>query len=124
MVSSLLVPALVGHIDARHKASTERVAGGFLGVTLVGLAGIMVPAALLGPQLLTLASGGGEHYVAQQHVARLLIVMFIPQLFCYCVVGTASAAQNAHQRFALAAAAPAIENMGTLRVLLVCAGAV
>src|SRR5438067_1211264 len=35
LFSSLLVPALVSHIDAADRRSSERVAGGFLGTTLV-----------------------------------------------------------------------------------------
>ena len=55
---------------------------------------------------------------AQAHVGRLLILMFIPQIFCYGVVGTATAVMNSRQRFALAAGAPAIENLGTIAVLV------
>jgi len=44
-------------------------------------------------------------------------VMFIPQIFFYGVVGTATAVMNSRRRFALAAAAPAVENLGTMAVL-------
>ena len=43
--------------------------------------------------------------------------MFIPQIFCYGVVGTATAVMNSRRRFALAAGAPRIENLGTIAVL-------
>ena len=51
----------------------------------------------------------------QVEVGRLLIIMFIPQIFCYGIVGTATAVMNSRQRFALAAGAPAVENVGTIR---------
>lgn len=119
LFSSLLVPALVRHIDAADQRATERIAGGFLGLTLMTLVVATPVTILLGPMVLRVASlgaadGTGE---TQVYLARLLIVMFVPQLFLYAVVGTATAAMNAHRRFALAAAAPALENLGLLAVL-------
>src|SRR6266567_9541993 len=37
LFSSLLVPALVGHVDKGDRRGSERVAGGFLGMTLLAL---------------------------------------------------------------------------------------
>jgi putative peptidoglycan lipid II flippase len=124
LFSSLLVPALVRHIDAGDRRASERVAGGFLGMTLVALVVIAPVAVTMGPLLLRLAAlGTGPHIAtsAQLRVAFLLIVMFIPQIFCYGVVGTATAVMNSRQRFALAAGAPAIENVGTIAVLVATA---
>src|SRR6202158_1080045 len=50
-------------------------------------------------------------------IGLLLVVMFIPQIFFYGVVGTATAVQNSRQRFALAAGAPAVESLGIMAVL-------
>ena len=121
---SLLAPALVGHIDRDDRRASERVAGGFLGVTLALLAVITPVAIILGPLALKLgALGGGSAALSadQVHVGRLLILMFIPQVFCYAIVGTAIAALNARQRFALASGAPAVENLGTMAVLAAAA---
>jgi putative peptidoglycan lipid II flippase len=122
LFSSLLVPALVRHIDAGNRRASERVAGGFLGMTLVALIVIAPLAIILGPLVLRLAalSGGPDMAgAAEEHVGRLLIIMFVPQIFFYGVVGTATAVMNSRQRFALAAGAPAVENLGTIAVLLV-----
>jgi putative peptidoglycan lipid II flippase len=122
LFSSLLVPALVRHIDAGDRRASERVAGGFLGMSLVALMVIAPLAVGLGPLVLRLAAlGGGPAAVgaAQVHVGRLLVIMFVPQIFCYGVIGTATAVMNSRQRFALAAGAPAVENLGTIAVLLV-----
>jgi putative peptidoglycan lipid II flippase len=124
LFSSLLVPALVRHIDARDRRASERVAGGFLGMTLVALVLIAPVAIFLGPLVLRFAAlGVASHVVgaAQARVGQLLIIMFIPQIFFYGVVGTATAVMNSRQRFALAAAAPAVENLGTIAVLLLTA---
>ena len=121
LFSALLVPALVRHIDAQDQHSSERVAGGFLGITLVLLLVVAPLAITFGPLVLRMAALGGGSQVAeaagQMRVGQLLIVMFIPQIFCYGVVGTATAVINSRQRFALAAGAPAIESLGIMAVL-------
>jgi murein biosynthesis integral membrane protein MurJ len=124
LFSSLLVPALVRHIDAGDHSASQRVAGGFLGMTLVALVVIAPVAILLGPFVLRFATlGGAAHQVGaeQAQVGRLLIIMFVPQIFFYGVVGTATAVMNSRQRFALAAGAPTVKNLGTIAVLLLTA---
>jgi putative peptidoglycan lipid II flippase len=124
LFSSLLVPALVRHIDADDRRASERVAGGFLGMTLLALVLIAPVAITLGPLVLRLTVLGGVSPLvgaAQARVGRLLIIMFIPQIFFYGVVGTATAVMNSRQRFALAAGAPAVENLGTIVVLVMTA---
>src|SRR5438093_7692196 len=105
LFSSLLVPALVRHIDAGDRQASERVAGGFLGITLAMLLVIAPLAITLGPLVLSFGTlGGGPQVVeaaAQMRIGLLLIAMFIPQIFFYGVVGTATAVMNSRQRFAL-----------------------
>jgi putative peptidoglycan lipid II flippase len=115
----------VHHVDAEDRRACERLAGGFLGVTLVALAIVLPVALVFTPALLgftTPNGSGGAAAAEQERLARLLFVMFVPQVFCYAVVGIASATMNAHRRFGLAAAAPALENVGIILVL--CATAV
>ena len=123
LFSSLLAPALVRHIDAGNWRASERVAGGFLGVTLVAMVAITPLAIILGPLALKVAVLGGPHAIsaAEVRVGRLLIIMFIPQMFLYGVIGTATAVMNSRRRFALAAGAPAVENLGTIAVLVATA---
>ena len=120
---SLLVPALVHHADAADRRACERLAGGFLGATAVALAVVVPLAVLAAPQLLGATAPPGQPGLGVEQVgmARLLFLMFAPQVFCYAVVGTATATMNAHQRFGLAAAAPALENVGIIAVLGVTA---
>jgi putative peptidoglycan lipid II flippase len=119
LLSSLLVPALVRHIDAGDRKASERVAGGFLGITMLAMCVVAPVAMLLGPLVLRFAAASGSEAVgaAQAHVGRWLIIMFIPQIFFYGIVAAASAVMNARRRFALPAAAPAIENIGIIIVL-------
>lgn len=119
LFSSLLVPSLVGHLDAGDRRAAERVAGGFLGLTWLAMVAVLPLAVLAGPLLLKAVGPTVTTMqpAMQEHVGRMLVVLFLPQMFCYAVVGTASAAMNARQRFMLAAAAPAMENIGIIVVL-------
>jgi putative peptidoglycan lipid II flippase len=120
LLSSLLVPSLVRHLDDGDRRAAERVAGGFLGITLVALLLVAPLTIMFGPLILKFAAlGGGSHVVSAEQVrlARLLIIMFVPQIFCYGVITTAIAVMNSRKRFALAAGAPTIENIGTIAVL-------
>ncbi|HEY6748323.1 MAG TPA: lipid II flippase MurJ [Mycobacteriales bacterium] len=123
LVSSILVPALVQHIDRGDRESSERVAGGSLGIVLVGLIAVIPVVLLAAPVLLQWAAAGAGQGAAagQERVTRLFLLMLLPQVFLYAVVGCSSAVMNAHRRFALAAAAPALENVGCIAVLLLTA---
>ncbi len=124
LFSSLLVPALVGHVDSGDSRSAARTAGGLLGVALLGMLAIVPVVAVLTPWLLQLGSVGAADAAAahsQVHTGALLVLLLLPQVPLYAIVGTATAVMNAHRRFALAAAAPALENLGTIAVLGVVA---
>ncbi|MEV8376338.1 lipid II flippase MurJ [Kribbella sp. NPDC056861] len=121
---SLLVPALVQHIDKRRPRDVARVSGGFLGIALTALLMLAPIAVVLLPELLKVTSIGGvglsgsaAQDSGQIGVTRLLILLTIPQIFLYAVVGSATAVMYAHRRFALAAAAPLVENLGIILVL-------
>ncbi len=111
LLSSLLVPALVRHIDAGDRDETARVAGGFVGVEWLMLLVVGPVAILVVPMLLP----NGES-------VRLLAALAVPQVFCYAMVASATAVMYAERRYVLAAAAPALENLGVIAVL-VLAGA-
>lgn len=124
MFSSLLVPALVGHIDSGNRPAAARTAGGLLGMAMLGMLAIVPVAAVATPWLLRLGSAGAANSAAassQVHVGTVLVLLLLPQVPLYAIVGTATAVMNAHRRFALAAAAPALENLGTIAVLGVVA---
>lgn len=122
LVSSLLVPAMVGHIDTDDRRACERLAGGALGLALLGVLLVVPIALLLAPWLLELGTLGSPAaaVAAQQAVlARWFLLMMLPQVALYAVVACSLAVMNAHRRFALGAAAPAVENLGCITVLVV-----
>lgn len=124
LFSSILVPALVPHVDSGDTQAATRTAGGLLGVAMIGMLAIIPVAALGTPFLLRLGSIGAADATAAQSQARIgavLILLLLPQVALYAIVGTATAVMNAHRRFALASAAPALENLGTIAVLGVVA---
>src|SRR5580692_11566106 len=99
MFSSLLVPALVGHIDSGDRAAAARTAGGLLGVAMIGMLVIVPVAAIATPLLLKLGSAGaGGAAGSQSHTGAILVLLLLPQVPLYAVVGTATAVQNAYRR--------------------------
>jgi putative peptidoglycan lipid II flippase len=117
LISAIIVPALITRLDRRDAAAVERIAGGFLGSVLVlfgAAAVILIAAGPLVPRLLMAGVTDPEALRLQQRLGWLLLVLVVPQLLCYGIVGTAAAVQNAHGRFALAASAPVIENVGVV----------
>jgi putative peptidoglycan lipid II flippase len=121
LFASLLVPPLVRHVDSGDRIQAQRLVKGFLGVLLV--MALLASALLLaaGPlimRLLTLGVSNPETAAAQSHVGSVLLVMFVPQIALYLIAGTGAAVMNAHGRFALAAAAPALENAGLITMLV------
>ena len=117
---SLLVPSLVPHVDARDPRGVERVAGAFLGMVTLAFLVVAIMGILAGPLLLRLFALGVRDpsaALAQQRVGWLLLVLLMPQVLLYGVATTAIAVMNAHGRFALAYAAPALENLGVIATL-------
>ncbi len=115
LFSTLLVPSLVRQAAGGDRRQVERLASGFLGMVTVVFLVVAVVVILLGPLLLRLLASGVEDAVASEGQRRLgmpLLVMLMPQVVLYGVAGTGAAVMNAHRRFALAAAAPVLENLG------------
>jgi putative peptidoglycan lipid II flippase len=120
LFASLLVPRMVRLLDAGEDSGAERVARGFLGIAAAGFAVLAVLVAVGGPLVLWAFSAGvplPEVAAAQRRDGRLLLLMFLPQIVLYAVAGTGGAVLNARGRFALPAAAPALENLGVMATL-------
>jgi putative peptidoglycan lipid II flippase len=124
LLAGLIVPPIIRHLAAGDLERARRVAGGFLGVTICVFAAAGVVLALGAPLLLNLIAIGVDDpgiAAAQQDAGWLLLAMFAPQVVLYGVAGVGAAVQNARGRFALAAGAPAIENVVIICTLVVFA---
>lgn len=118
-LSALLVPLLVAHIDLGDAARVVRLANGALGLIEVPLLCLCVLGIAMAPDLLhalTSNAAGETTRMRQVQFGIPLLALVLPQLMLYGLVGTAVAVQQAHGRFALAAAASALENLGVIAV--------
>jgi len=116
---SLVVPALVRHLDNGSTPVATRLANGFLTVSVLATLGVAVLLIAAGPLVLGLLSAGAPEGITRPDTgpAWLLLALLLLQAPLYAVAGMAAAVQNAHGRFALAAAAPAVENLGIITVM-------
>src|ERR1700734_1449612 len=85
MFSSLLVPALVGHIDSGDRAAAARTAGGLFGMALLGMLAIVPLVAVATPWLLRFGAAGTNSPAAasQAHVGTVLVLLLLPQVPLY-----------------------------------------
>ena len=120
VLGSLLVPPLVRALDRSGRGAAQGLAGAYLGLVLVALTGVAVIAAAAAPLLIRLlAAGVTDRDVAgdQAHVGWILLTLQVWQIPLYGIVQVATAAQTARGRFALAAGAPIVENVGIIAVM-------
>jgi putative peptidoglycan lipid II flippase len=120
LITGLLVPPIVRHVDARDPLAARRLANGFLGLAaLAGAAAALLcfGAAPLLLFLMTAAVDLPEVREQQSELGAPLVALVLPQIVLYGVIATGVAVQNAHRRFALPAAAPAVENVGIMAVM-------
>lgn len=107
-LSAVLVPTFVSLLDAGRERDAEEVAGGVLGVALLGLGAVCVAGVVFAPLIARLLSVGVPDDVAaeQRDLMTFLLRFFIPQVLLYAAGTVAIAVLHAKQRFVMAAAAP------------------
>lgn len=113
LIVSLVVPAIVGHLEKGDMERASRLAGSFMGVLLAASAviAVVLAASSSGIAYLLNLSIEGDVTGASRDVTVFLILLVIPQVALYGIASVGAASQNARQRFALAAAAPVAENV-------------
>jgi putative peptidoglycan lipid II flippase len=122
--AAILVPPLVQHSDHGSPDKLRRFAGALLGMILMELVGIGVLSAFAAPLLLRALTVGVSDPTIRDQQMRLglpLLLLVIPQVALYGIVGMGMAVQQAQHRFALAAFAPALENLVNIAVLVASA---
>lgn len=107
-LSAVLVPTFVSLLDAGRDEEAEEVAGGVLGVAVVGLGAVTFLGVVFAPHLARVLSAGVPADVApqQRELITYLLRFFVPQVLLYAAGTIAIAVLHAKQRFVMAAAAP------------------
>lgn len=121
LLAGLIVPPLLRHLAEGDLERAGRVAGAFLGIIVCVFTVAGAALALGAPLLLDLIAVGVDDpatAAAQKEVGWLLLALAAPQVVLYGVAGIGAAVQNSRGRFALAAGAPAIENVGIVATLV------
>lgn len=116
ILSMVLIPTIVRALDSkgpeRAKEVIGRIGGRILAIGVLGAVALMV----LSPAVAwSFTAGVPEQLRHRAFLMTVLLILFVaPQVVLYGVCAVGVAAQQASGRFALAAAAPAIENVGTI----------
>jgi putative peptidoglycan lipid II flippase len=117
VLSSLVVPAIV-RIEAGqggHRAADllGRLAGFLLLVSGAASVLLMLGSPLIA-RLLTFGIADVATRSRAEHLTTIMLLLVIPQVALYFIAFLGAAAQQARGHFALAAAAPAVENIGVI----------
>lgn len=121
LLISLLVPPLVRHLEQGGARAAQSFASAVMGVLVLAFGVLTAVFACAAPLVLTAFSSSvrDSGAAAEQRAAGLvLLLLFLPQMVFYGIAAVGSACMNAQGRFALPAAAPAVENMGTIATLI------
>lgn len=121
LVQALLVPPLVQRINQGDPSNVRRFTRDILGLMSTVLFGMGLLILLLSPVILRMITSAVTDPVLRDEEIQLglpLLAMMTPQLMLYGVAGAGLAVQQVHGRFALAAIAPAVENVVTIAVLI------
>lgn len=124
LISAVLVPPLVQRIKAGDPEGAHRFARAALGLMLIVLLIVGVLGSLLSPLLLRVITAGVadlEIRSQQEHLGIPLLIIVMPQIALYGLAGAGMAVQQAHGRFALSAAAPSLENLINIAILIASA---
>ncbi len=118
VLAGVVVPAVARHVGAGRRDEAARTVSALITWTLL----ILTPAglvALLGAaaygRLFATSCGGGAETV------RVLLVMFVPQIWLYGLAVVSAGILQAHQRFLAAALAPLLSSLVVIAAYLVFA---
>jgi putative peptidoglycan lipid II flippase len=117
-LSAVLVPAFVELLETGHDHEAEDVAGGVLGVAVIGLGTLALIGVVAAPLLARLLTLGVPADIAasQRDLVAFLLVFFLPQVVLYAGGTVATGVLHAKRRFLAVAAAP----MANTVVMVAC----
>lgn len=122
VLSAVVVPAIVRATAANGTQAAidlvGRLAGFLLIVGALGCAALLVVSPVIA-QLLTFDIADAVTRSRAYDLTLLMLLFVAPQVVFYMIATLGAAAQQARGRFALAAAAPAVENVGVMATIAV-----
>jgi putative peptidoglycan lipid II flippase len=121
LLTALIIPLVVAALDQEGLERARELVRHLVGYVIAGFLVAALFVVAFSPvivHLLTLGVHGTAASAAARRECSVLLFLVIPQICCYGLVAVAVAAQNARGRFKLAAAAPAVENIGTILTLV------
>lgn len=122
VLSSVVVPAIVRTSRADGARSAADLLGRLAGFLLLVTGAAVVPLLLCAPWIARLLTFGIADAATRDRFEQFAVVMLLmvaPQLMFYVIASLGAAAQQARGHFALAAAAPAVENIGVMATVAV-----
>lgn len=123
-LQAVLVPTFVSLVDSGDRAEAEHVAGSVLGIAAVVLAALALLGALAAPwvmRALVVAVDDPAVREAQVRLGTFFLWFFLPQVVLYALGMVSTAVLHAHQRFAVPAAAPIVNNVVVIAAYVVFA---
>jgi putative peptidoglycan lipid II flippase len=114
VLSSVLVPAFVGHVRSAGREDAARLAGNVLGVLLAVLGPVVAVGMVAGPWIMrgltvTVTDPGVRH--AEVDLGAFFLWFFLPQVLLYAVGTVATALNHAESRFVAPATSPVANNL-------------
>lgn len=105
-LAGVVVPVLAGAVARGDRAVVDRTASALLSWALLLMIPVALAAALAARPLMRLFLGTGAACEGAVDAGTRLLLMFVPQLFCYAIAVVLAGTLQAHRRFLAAAAAP------------------
>jgi putative peptidoglycan lipid II flippase len=121
VLSSVVVPAIVRTTAAGGNPSAADLLGRLAGFLLLVMGVASLVLVLGSPLIARLLTFGIADAATRRRAEDLTVVMLLfvaPQIMFYIIAALGAAAQQARGRFALAAAAPAVENVGVMATVV------
>lgn len=124
VLALVIVPALVRSIGTQGTPASRMLLRRLSGLLLTTAVAVAVVLAMASPVLAWVLTVGIPEQAGRGRAQQLTIMMVLfvaPQVVLYTLAALGAAAQQARSRFALAAAAPALENVGLMATMVVAA---
>lgn len=110
-LAGMVVPVLAGAVARADRAHVDAVVSALLTWTILLLLPVAVAATLAARPMVEFFLGSAPECPRAVDVGSRMLLIFIPQLFCYGVAVVLSGALAAHRRFFAAALAPLMSSL-------------